>query len=242
MDGTRETNTRYTRKELWDIYCEIGLSERHFNTVQEKYRLLASSWLLATVAAGSYLIANESDFEPLSGSCLAASLAFMGSVGISLLWILDVKVYQRLLSSYYAEGLMLEDTQVWLPMIRLRIRNHFKGSVPLLISIYYIGSTLFLNVLGCMAVGLFLAKESASWPWEPKFPWQSDFVTSLVLGTLSVATVLAMIVLSRQPKGDLTSVEMQDAKHADDQRRLHYKKAIVESETHTAISTSVEVP
>lgn len=237
MDGTQETNTRYTRKELWDIYCEIGLSERHFNTVQEKYRLLASSWLLATVAAGSYLIANESDFEPLSGSCLAASLAFMGSVGISLLWIVDIKVYQRLLSSHYAEGLMLEDAQAWLPMIRLRIRNHFKGSVPLLISIYYIGSTAFLNVLGCLAISLFLSRETESWPWGPEFPWQPEFVASLMLGTVSVATVLAMIALSRQPKEELTNVKMQDAKHADDQRRLHYKNAIVESERGGATST-----
>ena len=114
----------YTRDELWAFYSEIGLAERHFNTIQEKYRLLTSTWLLGAIAAVAYVFVHQKDF-PFPATELGAAIAFVSSIGISFLWILDIKVYQSLLSSYYEEGLLLEQGQPWLPPIRLRIRHRF---------------------------------------------------------------------------------------------------------------------
>lgn len=182
----------YTRDELWAIYTYIGVCERHFNSIQEKYRVLTSTWLLATVAAVAYIFVNK-DHLPISPSVIASTIAFIGSIGVTLLWLLDVKVYQTFLSSFYEEGLILEQTQNWLPSIRKRIRNRFKGKVPVLISIYYLGSMIFLFFVGMCA--LIISLESG---------WRSEAAIPLVLAIFCSCAMVLVLIFSRQSRAILS--------------------------------------
>ncbi len=181
----------YSRDELWAFYSEIGLAERHFNTIQEKYRLLSSTWLLGAIAAIAYVFVHQKDF-PFPATELGAVIAFLSSFGISFLWILDIKVYQSLLSSYYQEGLLLEQGQPWLPPIRLRIRRRFKGNLPILISLYYIGSMLFLFIIGIVLLLLSINNN-----------WTVELTVVSILGFLSACANGLVIRYSRQPKAIL---------------------------------------
>jgi len=44
---------------VWKFYTEIGALERHFNQLQNHYRTLASTWLLAAFAAIGFLISQQ---------------------------------------------------------------------------------------------------------------------------------------------------------------------------------------
>ncbi|WP_420642237.1 hypothetical protein [Candidatus Leptofilum sp.] len=198
----------YSRSEIWSFYIEIGETERHFNVTQEKYRLLASTWLLGTIGAIAFIFSNEGDF-PFPPTLLGAALAFIASVGIALLWILDIKVYQTLLSSYYAEGLLLEQAQPWLPQIRGRVRDRFKGTVPLLLSTYYIGSMLFLFVIGVGGLSLSFSKK-----------WASEVAVVSVFALLDLIVLIAVIFQSPQSK-EVISFE------SDEKRLQVYSQAIV---------------
>jgi hypothetical protein len=217
----------YSRDELWAFYCEIGLSERHFNTIQEKYRLLASTWLLGAIAAVAYLYTHQHGF-PFRATALGAAIGFVSSIGISLLWILDIKVYQSLLSSYYEEGLLLEEGQPWLPQIRTRIRSRFKGKLPVYISVFYTGSMAFLFVIGIVQ---FLLSIRTDWTVEGIDQLLSSIITNwsvestvvLVLASLCACANVAVIICSRQSKAIL--------KHKGEEKRLQaYQRASVSSD------------
>ncbi len=99
---------------------------------------------------------------------------------------LDVKVYQAFLYAYYEEGLILEQTQNWLPPIRKRIRNLFKGKVPILISIYYLGSMLFLFLVGLCTLLISL-----------KSGWSLEMAMPLVLAIFCLCTMVLVLILSQ---------------------------------------------
>jgi hypothetical protein len=97
---------------------ENGVQERHFNDLQSRYRAMASTWLLAAFIGIGFVISEERlalQFDPL---LLVSAIGVAGTVGILLLWMIDLMVYHRLLESVFFEGIKLEDKYSWLPQIR----------------------------------------------------------------------------------------------------------------------------
>jgi hypothetical protein len=85
------------RQDVWEIIKEVGLMERHFHQMQNHYRLLASTWTLAVFAATGFLLAsNELHLISLPKELAMAGLAVFG--GITLLWIMDLRIYGMLIS------------------------------------------------------------------------------------------------------------------------------------------------
>ena len=218
-DSRKGALIEYTREQLWAVYLEIGEAERHFNTVQERYRLISSSWLLATVAGAGYLIVKQKSFGFAPIEIMVSSLAYFGSIGISLLWLLDIKVYQVLLSSYYAEGIALEREQPWLPPIRRRIRSRFKGQLPRLVSVFYIGSTSFLFLFGTAALGTFVYRS-----WAKGGLFEIESVLASTLAILDALVVAWIFIDSKQ--ADFT-LEEDSAEFSEKTRTSHYGQAVI---------------
>jgi hypothetical protein len=110
---------------IWEIYKVIGEEERHFNQIQHHYRVLTSTWLLATFAAAGYVLSNltassnEGSWLTSYSELIVAAVALFGAVGIRLLWLLDIKVYHQLLDACFVVGVKLErQNEEWLPPIR----------------------------------------------------------------------------------------------------------------------------
>jgi hypothetical protein len=98
------------------IVAELGANERHFNTLQHQYRLLASTWLLAVFGGVGFAITH--DQLPLQRFLLVALIGLAGAVGITQLWNLDLRVYHQLLDACFVQGLELERENPWLPQLR----------------------------------------------------------------------------------------------------------------------------
>lgn len=103
---------------VWSVYTEMGTEERHFNGLQSTYRALASTWLLASFAAIGFVLSEKFAGCPFDKLLVIVAIGFMTSIGIILIWNLDLRVYHPLLSSAYRQGLILEKTYSWLPQMR----------------------------------------------------------------------------------------------------------------------------
>lgn len=140
----------------WKYLVEIGLSERHFNSIESTYRGLASTWVLASFAGMGFAI-NASTL-PVAKGLVIFAVSVAGSLGVQLLWVVDLLAYHRLLTSYYLEGLRLEAQDASLPQIRWQMWA--MGPVESRVKLFYSGCSLVLLPFGI--VGALTAWPAAS--------------------------------------------------------------------------------
>jgi hypothetical protein len=145
-------------ERVWKLITEIGTQERHFNSIQNGYRTMASAWLLATF--GGFGFAATQDIHiGIHREVLVAAIAFAGSVGIILLWILDLLVYHRLLQSCFVEGLILEQRYPWLPPIRNNMMATQKGQGVLFRVVgFYVVPVVVLLLVAAGTLSLWYAR------------------------------------------------------------------------------------
>lgn len=106
--------------QLMEIYNHIGKEERHFNGLELEYRKLASHWLLVTLGAIGFVLSKK-EVVPVSIWALVIGICIAASVGILVIWFLDMKVYHELLHAAFREGVRLERE---FPQLLPQIRNN----------------------------------------------------------------------------------------------------------------------
>jgi hypothetical protein len=141
----------------WKVAAELMAAERHFNSMQNHCRTMASTWLLAAFGGIGFIYAQKLDRSNLLAGVVAIAAAF----GIFLLWILDVKVWHRLLLTNYNEGRALEKANDWLPQVRTRLGEYRGVPVRVHISIFYAAgvAALFLIAGFCFRWHLMPASQ-----------------------------------------------------------------------------------
>ncbi len=135
---------------VFQIYKELGEYERHFNHINGIYKSLASTWLLAFFGAIGYVL--TSNFSHPEQSMFIFGLGLAASVGVLLLWLIDMRVYQNLLTACFHQGRALEQGFAWLPPLRyLMTRTQVGGKARTnLVWFYIIGMALpaLISVIG----------------------------------------------------------------------------------------------
>jgi hypothetical protein len=139
--------------EIIQLVNHIGDQEKHFNGLETQYRLLASTWLLASLGAIGYLLKDDkSSWLDSNKLYLIGAIGFVGSLGILLLWLLDIKVYHKLLHSVFIQGVLLEIKYSWLPKIRTdMLLSQETGDLTRNTKLYYICSTVFLQLISLLS-------------------------------------------------------------------------------------------
>jgi len=109
-----------SREWIVSVLSEISASERHFNNLQVRYRLMASSWLLGTFAGIGFVLAGKVQlkFVELPPEIFIIGITLASALGLYLLWNLDLMVYHRLLDAWFIEGYLFEKKHSWLPPVR----------------------------------------------------------------------------------------------------------------------------
>lgn len=135
-------------KLAWAYVVECGISERHFNEMQSRYRALASTWLLGSFAGIGFVVTQQDVLLPVDALIIAAGIGLVGAVGLIQLWNLDLVVYQRLLGSFYTEGYRLEEKFPMLPQVRHRMLEGTgrRGIAPRVIWFYLTGVLVEIGV------------------------------------------------------------------------------------------------
>jgi hypothetical protein len=115
----------------------ITTQEMHFNKLCADFKKMASTWLLATFGGIGFLISSDIDIG-IDIYFLIGAVATAGATGIYLLWVVDLLVYQRLLSSAFTWRGRIEAENPWLPQIFDTMVNRiFAKSVGFNLSWFY---------------------------------------------------------------------------------------------------------
>lgn len=145
-------------EQLMEVYNHIAEEERHFNNLEMEYRKLASKWLLVSLGAIGFILSKQ-ELVPINIWILVIGICIAASVGILVLWLLDMKVYHELLHSAFKEGILLENE---FPQILPQIRNNMVkslkgGTVITKVILYYFFSILLLILIANISVWMFIS-------------------------------------------------------------------------------------
>lgn len=92
-------------------YNALRAFESDYDKAQGLLRTIASAWLLAGVGAVGFLVNAEvasSGWDHVVAAAARQAVILVVALGVSALWRLDQKVYQRLLHTVYALGYRIE--------------------------------------------------------------------------------------------------------------------------------------
>jgi len=150
----------------YGMYCNFIKEVQHFDNLQTHFRLLSSTILLGSIAAIGFLFSLENLNIPLGKSFVALLVAFIGITSLLTLWYVDLKFYERLLVSNFAEAYRLENENDWLPKVHhnMLFASHKKDH-PSNIAFYYIGciETLTLTIGLTITYDLYLVHKHMFW-------------------------------------------------------------------------------
>lgn len=109
------------RKLVWEAYKSLSDGQNHFNDLENKYRTLAATWMLAYFAGVGFLLTIDPAKAVISRELTIISLSVLHSFGIAMLWNIDIRVYHRLLDALFVEALQMERRYEWLPQVRTKM-------------------------------------------------------------------------------------------------------------------------
>ena len=161
---SREEN----KKKLitYGMYCNFIKEVQHFDNLQTHFRLLSSTILLGSIAAIGFLFSLETLTIPLGKSFVALLVSFIGITSLLTLWYVDLKLYERLLVSNFAEAYRLEKENDWLPKVHhnMLFASHKKDH-PSNLAYYYIGcvETLILTIGLTITYDLYIVHKHTIW-------------------------------------------------------------------------------
>ena len=155
-----------------EILKLITGAEHHFNNLTFNIRALASTWLLATFAGVGWVL---NDLPQITSQSEAGQTSFVidkvdlllalcvgSAVGIFVLWVLDIRIYQQMTNVWFDSRKKYEVDDTF-PSIRVGMKDLFKtGRATELIIVYYLALTA-----APLLLALFIAhaanESSAMW-------------------------------------------------------------------------------
>lgn len=139
--------------EVMTLLDHIGQEERHFNTLELEYRKLASQWLLVSLGAIGFVLSGKNDML-IPPWILVFCISVASSLGILIIWVLDLKVYHELLHAAFKQGVQLEKRYAaFVPQIRAgMVASQTGGDVIKRVILYYFFSILILATIANIAV------------------------------------------------------------------------------------------
>lgn len=136
---------------VFGLYAQLKAHKDHFSNMQNRYRSLASTWILAAFVGIGYLFSRHKIDLPFNTSIAVVILCVLATIGISLLWHLDIVVYQKLWFGTIIEMARLEKKNKWLLGVNNEIlKAHASKEYHFFQSYFYIGCNIILLVMGCV--------------------------------------------------------------------------------------------
>ena len=138
----------------YGMYCNFIKEIKHFDNMQTYFRILSSTILLGSIAALGFLFSIQTfqiAFQRIFSSCV---ILLIGISTLFSLWHIDLKFYERLLVSNFAEAFRLENENDWIPKVHHNMLfGVSKKDHPSNVAYYYIGCILTLTLTGGLMIG-----------------------------------------------------------------------------------------
>jgi membrane protein YdbS with pleckstrin-like domain len=143
--------------QILSAYNALRAFESDYDKAQGQLRAIASAWLLAGVGACGFLVNAEfaNSWDHYQAAVARQIVIFVVALGVSALWRLDQKVYQRLLHTVSALGYHIETQYPCVPPTR-RALYDMNRDITGELSLFY---SLPFNLI--LAVGVLNAGAAA---------------------------------------------------------------------------------
>lgn len=137
---------------VYGFYSQIKAQKDHFSNMQIRYRSISSAWLLAAFAGIGLLLSQHNLQLPFNTLIGILILSFCTIFGLTLLWHLDIVLYQKLWLGTVVTLAKLEKDHKWLPRVNLNVLMiKSNKSYRFFQSIYYIGLNCVFILIGALA-------------------------------------------------------------------------------------------
>ena len=147
-----------------DPYWQLLENEGRFNTIQATIRGIAATWMLATIASLGLVLRSDPSapvWQLARGDLMLAVLT-AASLGLLLLWILDLMVYQKLLGAGFVLRLYMEFRDASIPPLgaAMMASSNWKGMTPVFRYFYSIPAGVF-GLIGILVLSGVLTRTDA---------------------------------------------------------------------------------
>ncbi len=145
------------------IYYNLVSYENHYNMIQNKYKALATTWIVATFLGIGYLLTGMEVALPVNVLLAILFLCLLSAEGVSLLWFLDVGVYYKLIESIFQQTLLMEKKYKYLGRSHHNIiKLHEERHDPMkFLSMFYSSIILFLILIASICLSFYLYKTGS---------------------------------------------------------------------------------
>lgn len=141
---------------IYGAYSKVLSGARHHASLQANYRIMASTWLLATFSAIGFLLSVD-ELLPFDHLLAVVFICFIGITGLYFLWYEDTVVQELLLDMHVVEGLSLEKKHLWLPQLHhCFLHLYKKGQTPIVKVLFFIGCKTILIIIMTISLCMYL--------------------------------------------------------------------------------------
>lgn len=103
----------------YGLYVKLQKYKSHYYTVKLRYKILASTWIIATFIGLGYLLSGYEIGLPTTNLTGVVGIGILSSIGLSLLYYLDIFIYHRILHTIFLEAMHYEKKYDFLPPMSL---------------------------------------------------------------------------------------------------------------------------
>ncbi|NGX56377.1 MAG: hypothetical protein K1060chlam5_00615 [Candidatus Anoxychlamydiales bacterium] len=152
----------------YGFYSMLITYEDHYNNIQNKYKGLTITWVLATFIAIGYMLSGYEKALFINPLLIILFLTILSSFGVCLLWFLDAGVYESLIFSIWQETHKLEEKHSSLGKSHHLTESMFKGfeKQKIFHGVFYAYLVFFLLFIGICSLSIYLFFISK---WMPLF-------------------------------------------------------------------------
>lgn len=142
---------------VYGAYLQVATSLQHSNRIQLTYKMITSTWVIATFIGAGYSLSSAEVNLPLDPLLLVPIFCVASTFVILLIWYLDLIVQEKNIASAVSLGLQLEKENPWLPQPYHNIAKlHFWLGYILMKSSFYLGVITILSITITASIGYYL--------------------------------------------------------------------------------------
>lgn len=146
---------------IYGSYSSYIHGIQHFDNMQNTYRMLTSTILLASFAAIGFMQSLKTTIFPFEKAIGILVIGIIGVASLLTLWHLDLIFYERLLMCNFAEAYKLECKYSWLPRVHYNmIHGKSAKDRPGNAVYFYIGCMASLVLMTGMLLSFHAQKHS----------------------------------------------------------------------------------
>ena len=168
---------------VYGLYAQLASFENFYSRIQNSYKRVSITWLIASFIGMGYLFSKKAGVLPIHPLLVLLFIAFATMWGITLLWFLDIIIYQTYFYGVSVEEGKLEKKNKWLPNFNINLCSlQSDPKKRMSQSYFYIGCHFILLLIMCLTI-IFIIE------------FNIIFSLMIIIGFIAIGFVISYLML-----------------------------------------------